>query len=128
MGQGVGMDQEPPKGDARYRVHESVKCYVAELLLGTAGATWYFDQSAERVLHVLNGKYHVQYQNCFYPLQPSERMVALAKEQLARDGTISVGGKRIASDENDQSFEPHPFIDVTPPDDHLKAEAIFAAR
>lgn len=122
------MDQEPPKGDARYRVHRSVKCYVAELMVGTAGATWYFDDSAERVVHRFpDGSLRVQYRTRFHRLQSAERMAELVSEQLARDGALRIGGKHISLGE-DCSFEPYEFIDITAPEEHERAKAIFAAR
>lgn len=62
------MDQTPPRGDNRYRTHRSVKCYVAELMVGTSGATWYLNESAQRVVHLFSGEIEkVVYKNRFHP-------------------------------------------------------------
>lgn len=123
------MDQNPPQGDNRYRTHRSVKCYVAELTVGTGGGTWYVNQSAQRVIYLFPGNVEkVVYKNRFYPLQPRERLVEIAQRHLALDGTVMVGGMPIYPGDNDQAFEPYPFIDVTNPTEHARFNAIIAAR
>lgn len=123
------MDQTPPQGDNRYRTHRSVKCYVAELTVGTGGGTWYVNQSAQRVIYLFPGGVEkVVYKNRFYPLQPRERLIEIAQRHLALGGTIMIGGKPFYAHGQDQTFDPYPFIDVTPREDHARFEAIIAAR
>lgn len=122
-------DQDPPKGDRRYRVHRSVKCYVAELHVGTGGATWFFNDSIERVVYRSpNGGETVVYRDHDYPLQSADRMIEIAREQFARDGAFIVGGRAIYPDDADTSFRPYEFIDITPADEHERARKIFAER
>ncbi|WP_433935318.1 hypothetical protein [Brevundimonas diminuta] len=123
------MNQTPPQGDNRYRTHRSVKCYVAELMVGTAGATWYLNESAQRVVHIFPGEIEkVVYRSRFYPLLPGERLVELVTTHHERGGMVMVGGKRIYPDDTDQAFEAYPFIDVTVPAEHARFSAIIAAR
>lgn len=123
------MDQTPPRGDNRYRTHRSVKCYVAELMVGTGGATWYLDMSAQRVVHIFPGEIEkVIYKSRFYPLLPRERLSELVTTHHERGGMVTVGGKPIYPDDKDRTFEPHPFIDITAPAEHARFEAIVAAR
>ena len=120
------MDQQPPQGDARYRVNSSVRCYVAELRIGTAGASWSFDQSAERVVHLGD---RVVYQNRHYRLQPPERMIEIVEtHSRLKGGVVTVGNKAIYWDEDDREFTPYPFIDISPSGDHDRYRAMLAAR
>jgi len=122
----VGMSQQPPQGDARYRVNSSVRCYVAELRFGTVSASWSFDQSAERV--VLLGDM-VVYKTRHYRLQPPERMIEIVEQhsQLKSGGVVTVGNKAIYWDGEDREFTPYPFIDITPPSDHARFRAMLDA-
>ena len=123
------MDQTPPQGDNRYRTHRSVKCYVAELIVGTSGATWYLNDSAQRVVHLFPGEIEkVVYKSRFYPLLPRDRLGELIAAHHNRGGMVMVGGKPIYPDDKDQNFEPHPFIDVTTVAEHARFNAIIAAR
>jgi hypothetical protein len=125
----VMPDQDPPKGDRRYRTHRSVKCYVAELHVGTGGATWYFNDSIERVVHRFpNGEEKVVYRDSYYPLQPANRMIEIAHDQFASNGALIVGGRAIHPGDADMSFQPYEFIDITTADEHERARKIFAER
>jgi hypothetical protein len=123
------MDQSPPRGDNRYRTHRSVKCYVAELAVGTAGATLYLNQSAQRVIHLFPGGIEkVVYRTRFYPLLPSEMLPELVKSHQGRGCMVMVGGKALYPDDKKQSFDPFPFIVITPQSERLRFEAILRAR
>lgn len=119
--------QQPPKADARYRVHRSERCYVAELMVGTGGASWYFDASVERVVYLgPGGQEMVVYKRRYYPLQPAERMIEIAEAHvLLESGVVSVGGKPLHWG-GDCEFTPHPFIDITPPKEHARFREILA--
>jgi hypothetical protein len=123
------MDQSPPRGDNRYRTHRSVKCYVAELIVGTGGATFYLNQSAERVIHLFPGGIEkVVYRTRFYPLLPNEMLAELAKSHQRRGCMVMVGGKALYPDDTNQSFVPFPLIEITPQSERLRFEAILRAR
>jgi hypothetical protein len=108
--------QRPPQPDRRYRVHRSVKCYIADIACGSEGCTWYFERSIERVVYLFPGRVEkVQYKNDYYTLQSPERMKEIVAEQLRRSGAVHIGGKHIAS--IDDSFAPFPFIDVSSAED-----------
>ena len=123
------MDQSPPRGDNRYRTHRSVKCYVAELVVGTGGATLYLNQSAERVIHLFPGGIEkVVYRTRFYPLLPSEMLPELANSHHRRGCMVMVGGKALYPDDRSQRFAPFPFIDITPQSERSRFAAILTAR
>lgn len=110
--------QLPPKGDNRYRVHRSVKCYLAEMMCGRSFCTLHITDSIERVVYNFPGGIEkVQYKNKFYALQPAEKMAEIVKQHLADKGGVILSGKTLYSFEKDQSFDPYPFIDVTDADD-----------
>jgi hypothetical protein len=110
--------QEPPKGDNRYRVHRSVKCYLAEMMCGSGFCTLYIRDSIERVVYKFPGGIEkIQYKNKFYVLQPAEKMTEIVKQHLADKGGVNLSGKSLYSFEKDQSFDPYPFIDITDKDD-----------
>lgn len=118
------MEQQPPQGDNRYRTHRSVRCYVAEVYMGSQSGTWYLNESAQRVIHRFpDGSARVVYKNRFYRLQPAERLLEIAARQLRNDGTIMIGGKPIMCIDEDQSFQPYPFIDITSEEDRRLYEA-----
>lgn len=118
--------QRPPQPDNRYRVHRSVKCYLAELACGTSGCTWYLQDSIERVVYLFPGKVEkVQYKRNFYVLQPSERLKELVAEQLRIGGAIHLGGKYLSTQE-DKTFEPYPFIDVSSYEDRKRYEFLLS--
>lgn len=115
------MKQKPPQGDNRYRTHKSVKCYVAEVYMGTVSGTWYLNDSAERVIYRFpDGSERVVYKNRFYRLQSAERLTEIAKRQFRNDGTFVIGGKHITCIDKDKSFEPHSFIDITSEEDRRR--------
>lgn len=121
--------QRPPKSDLRYRVHRSVKCYVADLACGTGGCTWYFSDSIERVVYLTPERIEkVQYQNHLYALQPPERMNEIVQEQLRLGGAVHIGGKAVAGFQADQSFTPYPFIEVVSPEDRAFYERLKARK
>jgi hypothetical protein len=123
------MDQVPPKGDSRYRTHRSVKCYVAELVVGQLGATWYLNESAERVVHLFPGGIEkVVYKTSFYPLLPSTILPDWVKLHQMQGCTVTVGGKSLYPDQPNQAFATFPFIEVTSAKDRARFEAILAAR
>lgn len=110
--------QRPPQADNRYRVHRSVKCYVAELACGTKGCTWYFDKSVERVVYLSSeGVEKIQYMNNFYPLKSSDQLRETIENHLRVGGALHLAGKYIAPHERENSFDLYPFIDVTSPED-----------
>jgi len=111
--------QDPPKGDNRYRVHRSVKCYIASLECGLAFCTWNFSDSIERVVYLSSSdnkcREFVLYKNNYYELQTPERMKEIVRNHLLDGGGVNLPGKSIWST-NDE-FESYPFIDVTSSDD-----------
>lgn len=109
--------QTPPQPDNRYRVHRSVKCYVASLSCGSAGCTWYFTDSIERVVYVFPGGVEkVQYKTNFYVLQSPERMKELVAEQLRRGGAVHISGRYVAPHES-HVFDAYSFIDASSNDE-----------
>ncbi|GLS97885.1 hypothetical protein [Piscinibacter gummiphilus] len=119
--------QRPPQPDNRYRVHRSVKCYVAELACGTKGCTWYLHDSIQRVVYRFPGGVEkVQFKKNFYALQSSEQMKRLISDQLRIGGAIHLSGKYLAPHEVDQGFEPHPFIDVSSVEEKERYERLLA--
>ena len=103
-------DQIPPKGDARYRTHRSVKCYIAELGCGTKWCTWDFSESIERVVYLFPGNVEkVVYKNRFYELKPAHEMQSIIINHLNDKGAVNIAGIHLASYEKDKSFEPYPF-------------------
>jgi hypothetical protein len=121
--------QQSPKGDARYRVHRSARCYVAELMVGTGGASWYFDDSVERKVYLdLVGREFVVYKTRYYPLQPAERMIEIVKmHSRLKGGVVSIGMKPFYWDE-DSEFTAHPFIDLTSQAEHARFRALVASK
>lgn len=118
------MNQQPPQGDARYRVNSSVRCYVAELRIGTVGASWSFDESAERVVHLGD---MVIYKTRPYRLQPAERMIEIVEtHSQLKGGVVTVGNKAIYWDGEDREFTPYPFIDITSPKAHARFHELLA--
>ncbi|MCO5111899.1 MAG: hypothetical protein M9929_13830 [Burkholderiaceae bacterium] len=110
--------QHPPKSDNRYRVHRSVKCYLLEMLCGTSFCTLHITDSIERVIYRLpNETEKVQYKNKFYDLEPAENMKELVEKHLRDKGAINLSGKSLYSSQEDKSFDPYPFIDITNADD-----------
>ncbi len=117
--------QSPPQSDSRYRVHRSVKCYLADIACGTAGCTLYFSESIERVVYLFPGKIEkVQYRNKFYALQSPEKMNALVASQLRTGGAVHVGGKYVERHEVDQDFVAYPFIEISSPKDGASYERL----
>lgn len=110
--------QHPPKGDNRYRVHRSVKCYLLEMMCGTSFCTLYITDSIERVVYKSPyGTEKVQYKNNFYDLQHAERMCELVEKHLADKGGVNLSGKSLRLYKKDNSFTSYPFIDITGNDD-----------
>lgn len=107
-------DQIPPRGDARYRTHRSIKCYVAELRCGYKWCTWDFSESIERVVYLFPGNIEkVVYKNCFYDLKPAHEMESIVIRHLSDKGAVSISGIHLTSYEKDKSFKPYQFIDIT---------------
>lgn len=118
--------QRPPKGDNRYRVHTSVKCYVGELACGTGGCTWYFSDSIERVVYRFSdGTHKVQYKSRFYALQSVDRMKEIVFTMLGLGAGVHVGGKALYEGVEDSSFTPYQFIDVSEQDDIEKYKRYY---
>lgn len=110
--------QNPPKGDNRYRVHRSVKCYLLEMLCGTGFYTLYITNSIERVVYKFtNGTQKIQYKNNFYNLQSAEIMAELVNQHLADKGAVNLSGKSLYAYHKDKAFDSYPFIDITGSDD-----------
>lgn len=110
--------QHPPRADNRYRVHRSVKCYLAELACGTLGCTWYFSGSVERVVYLFpEGVEKIRYKNHFYTLHPEEQLRDIVAEHLRLGSAVSLAGKYIAPHETDNAFEAYPFIDLSSHED-----------
>ncbi|MFP5449548.1 MAG: hypothetical protein ACLGHU_12455 [Alphaproteobacteria bacterium] len=121
------MTQQPPKGDRRYRVHRSAKFYVGELRVGTAGGTWFFTESAERVVYLFPGGVEkVVYRSRYYPLRPASEMAEIVRAHLALGAGVAISGRDHQPD--DDPFEPHEFIDITPPDERSRFSTIMKAR
>lgn len=107
-------EQEPPKGDARYRVHRSVKCYVAEMECGARWCTLYFSSSIERVVYLSPaGIEKVIYNNTYYDLRAPEEMTEMVRRHLSDKGAVHVSGKSLLHNQKEQAFDAYPFIDVT---------------
>lgn len=120
--------QSPPRGDNRYRVHSSVKCYVGELACGTGGCTWYFSDSIERVIYRFPGGVRkIQYKNKYYTLQPPERLVEIIASMLALGAGVHIGGKALYADGGNASYVPYPFIDASEPDDIAKYRKYYGS-
>lgn len=110
--------QQPPKGDNRYRVHRSVKCYLAEMMCGSRFCTLYITDSIERVVYKFPGGVEkVRYKNKFYNLQSAEKMAEIVVQHLTDKGAVNLSGKSLYSYQKDKSFDPYPFIDVTDAND-----------
>lgn len=125
------MLQHPPEGDRRYRVHRSEKFYVGELVVGTAGATWYFQESAERVVYASHlGRLRVTYRSKTYPLRPASELRSLVLAHLALDGAVVLANRYLnqADEKADPSFDAYPFIDITSAGEHARFKDIIAAR
>ncbi len=119
--------QRAPKPDNRYRVHRSVKCYLAELACGTHSCTWYLHDSIERVVHLFPGGIEkIQYKRKFHTLQSPVRLKELVAEQLLLGGAVHLGGQYITGHEADRAFEPYPFIDVSSCEDRERYEQLIA--
>lgn len=117
--------QIPPQGDERYRVHRSVKCYLAELQCGTKWCTWYFTDSIERVVYRFPGDVEkVIYKNKYYELRSPLEMKAIISKHLSEKGGVNLLGKSLSYDQKDKSFEPHPFIDITEPETYDEYEKL----
>src|SRR5262245_50596224 len=115
--------QKQPQSDNRYRVHRSVKCYLAELICGSAGCTWYFRDSIERVVYLFpGGTEKVRYKTHYYCLNSSERMNEIVAEQLRLGWPVDIGGKHTLRAINE--FTPYPFIDVSSSDDQESYERL----
>jgi len=110
------MDQQAPKADRRYRVHRSAKFYVADLGVGTGGGTWSFQESAERVVHLVHGRGEVvTYKNRHHLLRPPEEMERLIRDHLALGGYVMISGLPISLSPDDRkpTFEPYAWIDIS---------------
>jgi hypothetical protein len=123
------QEQIPPRGDRRYRVHRSVKCYLAELTVGTLGGTWSIGSSIQRVVYRLrDGSEGVMYQDRMYPLQAPEKLIALIDEHHSYGGAVYVGGVTTVPNLPDRGIKPFPFIDITPAEERQRFKQIVAAR
>lgn len=121
---GEPVMQKPPKGDSRHRVNRSAKFYIGELRVGTGGGTWFFTESAERVVHRFqNRTKSVVYRNRFYSLRPPSEMEQIVREHLALGGGVAIAGRDHQPD--DDPFEPHEFIDITSPETHAQFKLII---
>ena len=127
LSKGNLMTQTPPKGDRRYRVHRSAKFYVGELLVGTGGGTWYFTESAQRVVFMFPGSVEkVVYRTRYYPLRPAAEMKEIVRAHLALGSGVAISGRDGLPD--DGPFEPYEFIDITPPTEHARFAEMIKAR
>lgn len=113
------MDWNPnkqiaPQGDARYRIHKSVKCYVVSMQCGTGWCTLYLNESIERVLHRFpDGSLRVLYKTDFYLLHSPEELEREVRIHLAMKGGVNLLGGSISYHDRIQEFEPFHFINVT---------------
>ena len=100
-----------PEGDARYRVHKSVKCYVASMRCGREVCTLFLDNWIERVIRLFpDGSRRVLYEGGFYLLQTPDELEKKFREHLAlKWSVVFVNGHY----EPNQRFEPYHFIDIT---------------
>lgn len=106
--------QRPPKSDNRYRVHRSVRCYLAELACGTHSCTWYLHGSIQRVVHLFPDAIEkVQNKTNFYILQSSDRLKDLVAKQLRLGGGVHLGGKYLSPFQAEQAFDSYSFIDLS---------------
>lgn len=109
--------QIPPRADARYRVHRSVKCYVAELQCGEKWCTWYFDDYIERVVYLFPGDVEkVVYKNKYYELKGPDEMRGIIDHHLADKGAVVLAGKTLDTYRDENSYEAFSFIDITTPE------------
>ena len=105
--------QRPPQPDNRYRVHRSVKCYLADLECGSKSCTWYFFDSVERVVYrSADGSEVVQYDNAFLPLRSARDMETMVQRLLGEGASIHIGGRSISALAPTQEFRPFPFIEI----------------
>ena len=105
--------QRPPQPDKRYRVHRSVKCYLADLECGSKSCTWNFLDSVERVVYrSADGAEVVQYSNAFLPLRSAREMEPMVQRLLGEGASIHIGGRSISAHAPNQEFEPFPFIEI----------------
>lgn len=118
-------DQIPPEGDNRYRTNKSVKCYVGELMCGASWCTWFFSNSIERVLYLFPGGIEkVVFKNKFYELQQPNKMQEIIINHLSDKGAVHIAGNSLGYSENDQSFKPYPFIDITSTNEYEKYNSL----
>ncbi|CAN0484948.1 unnamed protein product, partial [Phaeothamnion confervicola] len=124
------MDQQPPKADRRYRVHRSAKFYIASLAVGTAGGTWSFERSAERVVYWVHGRGEmVTYKNRYHPLRKPKEMERLIRDHLALGGYVTISGLPISlgPDDEQPTFEPYDWIDLSSIADRDRLKQVLAA-
>ena len=105
--------QMRPAGDWRYRVHGSAVFYVAELLCGSRGCTWYFAKSAQRVVYPAGERRLVVYKGKYYDLQQASRMKEILDEHLGLGWAVRIGKAVLYSSED--KFRSYPFIDISEP-------------
>ena len=92
-----GEKQIPPQGDNRYRVHRSIKCYLAELQCGTKWCTWYFTESVERVVYLFPGDVEkVFYKNKYCEHKSPQEMSGLISRHLSDKGAVNLLGKSLS--------------------------------
>ena len=121
------MPQLPPRGDQRRRVNNSAKFYVAELHVGTAGGTWHFTESAERIVYRFPGGVRkVTYRSRYYQLHAPSEMISLVDAHRALGGTAIISGRNF--NEDHRPFTPFEFIDITEPSELERFKAIVQAR
>lgn len=110
----MSSQQLPPKGDGRYRVNRSEKLYVAELACGSAGCTWYFYESIERVIYTFpNNVEKVLYKGRYYELLSPRNLRSIVRSQLKSEGTVHIGGKSISHNDKDIHYTAFPFINIS---------------
>lgn len=125
------MNQQAPKADRRYRVHRSAKFYVADLAVGTAGGTWSFQESAERVVYWVHGRGEVvTYKNRYHPLRKPEEMARLIRDHLALGGRVIISGLPISlgPDDENPNFEPYAWIDISSAAARDRLKQVLATR
>lgn len=108
-------NQKPPSGDARYRIHKSVKCYVASMQCGTKWCTLTLDEGIQRVVYqFLGDSLKVLYKGNFHALRTPEQLERKVREHLALRGGVKFLGGILYHFDRSQKFIPFHFIDLTP--------------
>lgn len=110
----MASEQRAPQGDERYRTNRSVRFYVGEVVCGSGECTWYFNESAERVIYLFPDKVEkVVYKGRYYELLTPKSLKSIIRSQIKSGGYVHIGGKSISQSDADISYRAHPFINIS---------------